>query len=300
MLKVKETKSVNEVEICGTLAELEVERLKSKSNKDYIRATGSVKVEQEINGEVVENLIPFRTFAMKLKADGTSNGIYANIDKWDSEFISLSAAPEPSMASRVSLSGATIEENDYVNKNGDLKTLFQISANFMKKAKFDDGDKAEFTVKGVVLGKINEEDADGNETGRLIVKIGIVQYCGKEDINGRIDVVNFYAINEEAVSFISQNWDEGSTVSFSGFVNITKKTIIQKIEAAFGESVEKSRTVSSYELVIKGGGYPEGEGISYDPDEVKLALEDRKTRLANLSNTNTKTEKPAAKKTLNW
>lgn len=279
MLDIKKVESLNRVTIMGTLNELNVEEKVSSEGKAYVQGSASIKVDQEIGGKAVENVIPVRMFAMRLKKDGGQNPIYDGIVKMREDFISAAAAETPSQVSKVVINGGQIKENMWLDKTtNQLRTSFQISSNFMKKAGADDEEKATFELSGVVGDIRDEQDKDGNDTGRLIVKFVVAGY------NGRADVIQLIAENPTAVNHIRNNWEKGDTVNLSGVVNMTYTTKTWMEEQGFGEPIKRTRTESKRELIITGGS-PSGldEELSYDSDAIKLALDERQTRIDALS-----------------
>lgn len=275
MLNIKETESKNEVEVIGILSELEVKTGTSKnSGKDYVNLTAKVRVDQEINGKMTENLIPIKMMAMKLKKDGNPNPAYKRIVDYGEQFVSAAAAEDISKASRVRISGCKIKENPYVRADGSLlEKNFTIDGSFINKARDTDVDKATFEVSGVVVQLINEVDKDGNDSGRLIVNLVVIGY------NGVANVIKMIA-EGAAKSHIEQNWSVGDTVKASGCINMCANVTIYYEEQGFGAPLEKKKTEFRQELVILGGSSGGlDEAYSYDADDVKVALNDRTARI---------------------
>lgn len=279
MLDIKKVQSTNTVTITGVLSELEIEEKTTADGRDYVQGKATVKVDQEISGKMVENEIPVRLFSMRKKKDGTDNSVYKGIVKMAEDFTSLAAAENPSSASKVSITSGQIQESNWLDKQtGAPRSGFQISSNFMRKANTDDEQTATFELSGVI-GNISEEiDKDGEETGRLLVKFIVIGYLG------RADVVTLIAENPVAVNHIRSNWEKGDTVSLTGVINMTYKVVHWEEEQGFGTPIKRSRTESRKELIITGGS-PCGldEELSYDSDSIKLALEDRTSRINVLS-----------------
>ena len=182
MLNIANTQSTNNVIIVGTLNELNIEEKVSGEGKEYISGVASIRVDQEVGGKKVENVIPVRMFSMKYKKDGSSNAIYESISKMKDNFISLSAAETPAQASKVLISGGQLQENMWLDKSTNQpKTSFQFSTNFMKAAKSEDEERATFELSGVI-GDIKDEMKNDEETGRLLIKFIVVGYQGKVDV----------------------------------------------------------------------------------------------------------------------
>lgn len=289
MLNIKEAQSNNIVQIVGVLSELDIEEKVTADKRGYIMGKATIKVEQEVDGEVVENEVPVRMFSMRLKKDGTKNAVYDSILKMKEDFTSLAAADNPSQASRVSITRGQLQENNWVDQStGQVRNSFQISSNFINKAKADEEQKATFELSGVIGSMKEETDKEGVETGNLLIKFIIIGY------GGRAEVVQLIAKSPAAVNHIQNHWNEGDTVKLTGIVNMTYKTVTWEEEQGFGEPIKRTKTISTRELIIKSGsqtGLDEEE--SYDSDSIKIALDERAGRIAELTN---KAKKPAPSK----
>lgn len=276
MLNIKANQSTNECEICGILNELSVKEGTTKDGREYISGVAKIRVDQEIDGEVVENIIPINMFSMKFKANGDANIFYERIKEYPSLFKAAIDVEDIAQASRVTTSGryTTISENAWVDKSTQQIRAcgFRINSNALNNAKPTEDDRAKFKVTGVVIKTRPELDRNDEETGRLKVNIGIVGYKGK------LDVVEMVATDSRR-SHIENNWNEGDTVTVAGLINMTYKVIEYEEELGFGEPIINTRTESRHELFITGGS---GEGlddaVSYDNDDVKVALAERKAR----------------------
>lgn len=279
--------SDNDVNVVGILSELDIKQGTSKNNKDYVIATAKVRVDQEVNGIMTESEIPVKFMSMKKKKDGTDNPMYDRIVNYGEQFTSLAAADNPNEASRVSIVGS-ISENSYTGQDGILREGWQVDGRFMNKAKKDEKEKATFSLTSVI-GRITDEEKNGEPTGRLNVKATIIGWAG------RADVINFVA-EQGAKAHIEQNWEVGETVIMTGRIIFCQKTETKLVEVGFGEPMEKTITVSKREVVITGGS-PSGleEQLSYDESEIKNALAERKARLdeaASMAKSSAKTQKP--------
>lgn len=288
MLDIKKTQSTNKVTIVGMLNELEIEEKITNDGRGYVSGKASIRVDQEIGGKKVENIIPIRMFSMKKKKDGTDNVIYERIAKLKDKMTSLAAAEEPSQASKVLITGATLQENMWADKTtGQVKKDFQISANFMKEAKDEDEDCGVFELTGVIGNMKDEYDKNGDETGRLKISFIVIGWQGKAD------VIELTVENPNAVDFIKNNWELEDTVSLTGIINMTYKTETWTEEQGFGEPIKRTRTISKRELIVTGGS-PSGldEAFSYDTNDIKAALEERKIREQEIENGGKTVKKP--------
>lgn len=263
--------SDNEVNICGILNELEVVEGLTKDGRKYVRSTAKIRVDQDISGQISESEIPVKFFSMEKKSDGNHNKLYDSVLAQKENFISVAAAEDENQASRVSITGR-LEENTYYAADGTEYNGFQITSTFLNKAKPKDKEKASFLVTGVIA-NMKPETKNDEETGRIIVQMVVVGYKGKANL------INFVAA-DSAAKFIESNWEVGDTVTASGKINLNFKTITYQEEQGFGEPIERERTVSNRELIITGGS-PAGleEAFSYDADDIKVALSNRKIAL---------------------
>lgn len=290
MLDIKTKQSDNSLYVSGILKELDVNNKKTTDGREYANVTATIRVDQEVDGTMTENEIPVRLFAFKKKKDGTDNKLYPIYLKYAEQFTSLSAAETPAQASRVTVYGdrVNLSENIYYNANTQklYEKSFQISASFLNTARETDEEGAHFELSGVI-GKTREEtDGDGNETGRLIIDFIIIGY------NGRADVIQLYA-SGNAKSFIEQNWNDGDTVKVTGDIVMSYKVETTLEEQGFGKPIERRKTTSRRELVITGGSQSGlEEELSYDANDIKVALNERNARKEEAM----KTTKPAASK----
>lgn len=270
--------SDNIVTITGVLNELEIVEGTSTSGKEYVRGTATVRVDQAIEGEVQENLIPVKLFSMKYKSDGTENQIYKKILGYRDQFTSIAAAEDEKDASRVTITGAKVEENAWYDAKANVvRSTYQISTNFINKAKDDDPEKATFELSGVV-GKMHPEVRNDEETGRIIVDFVVITWGPKAN---KIQLV----ASGSAADFISSHWQVDDTVKVTGRVNMTHKTDTWKEEQGFGEPIIRTRTVSKKELVITGGSPTGlGEDQAYDIDSIKQLVTKRNAEQAELAN----------------
>ena len=127
-----------------------------------------------------------------------------------------------------------------------------------------------------MVGKAGYEvDKDGVETDKYKITGMVPQYGGK------VDVVPFYAYNPGVIDAVSNYWQEGDTVKATGRLNFTSETKEVETQLGFGESTVETRTYSISELVITGGNPTPLDGeFAINYEDVKVALEDRKNRLA--------------------
>ena len=273
----KTNESQNEVIITGILNELDIVEGKSAEGQPYVRGTAYIRVDQEIEGEVKENIIPVKMFSMMYKK-GTKevSKLYTRILNYKNEFKSLAIVDSPSEASRVTVT-ASISENSFYNESTDsIITGFQVSSNFIKKAKDSDKEGAKFVFSGVVINTNSEVNSDGEETGRLFVKLGVIGYGGK------INIITLTATGSKK-EHIENNWETKDTVKVAGVLNMSKEVKVFRDDTGFGEPIEKTKPITCNELIITGGSASGLEDdYSYDATDIATLLEERKVYLETL------------------
>lgn len=272
---------MNEVKIEGILSEIDIKETSFVKNGKTLKAlTGQIKirVDQNINGEDVINEVPVSVFASELKNDGNPNPVYTSLKTVMETYVSI-AAGGIEKADRVRITRGQITSNTYYS-NDTLVSYPRITATFINRIKPEDcKPEASFEVEFMIGESGYETDAEGNETGRYKIKGIIPQYGGK------VDVVSFYAVKESVIDAVSQYWQNGDTVHVVGQLNFTSKTEIVLVPVDFGDPIQKKKTVTISDLIIIGGSATPLEGeFALDPDEVNVALAERKARLEESKN----------------
>lgn len=276
MLQQKE----NTVKIEGILSEIDIKTGSFKKDGVDTNSIGGVikiRVNQEINGEMVELEIPVHMFASQYTRNNTPNPAYESIARVMNEYVSI-AASDIDHADRVRITKGQLQMNEYYGQNGTLIAFPRVTASFISKIKKDECKPcATFSVVFMIGNKGFETDKDGVETDKYKITGMVPQYGGK------IDVMPFYAINKGVIDGVSNYWNEGDTVKAAGKLNFTSKTETRKVEVDFGEPQEETRTITVSELVITGGSSSPLEGeFALNTDDVTAALAERKARLAAL------------------
>lgn len=274
------TQKENTVKIEGILSEIDIKTGSFKKDGVDTNSIGGVikiRVNQEINGEMVELEIPVHMFASQYTRNNTPNPAYESIARVMNEYVSI-AASDIDHADRVRITKGQLQMNEYYGQNGTLIAFPRVTASFISKIKKDECKPcATFSVVFMIGNKGFETDKDGVETDKYKITGMVPQYGGK------IDVMPFYAINKGVIDGVSNYWNEGDTVKAAGKLNFTSKTETRKVEVDFGEPQEETRTITVSELVITGGSSSPLEGeFALNTDDVTAALAERKARLAAL------------------
>lgn len=284
MLNIKETQSTNIVNITGILKELQLEEKTTTDGKDIVVGKATIKVDQEISGKLRECEIPVELYANKLTKDGNLSKLYPIVVGYKEKLTSLAACPEdqPQLASKIVISGADLSENVWIDtQSNQPRSSYKIRSNFLNLyngSMEEFKPEARFEVSGVIL-KTMPETKNDEETGRLKVQVGIVNY------GGRLDIIDMIAESPNAVNHINANFNIGDTVKLAGRINISHKVITTEEQQGFGEPIIRKRTVSVREFVITSGSESGlSEEYSYDADDIKAALADRQARITASAN----------------
>lgn len=273
-------KDGNVVKIEGILSEIDLKYGTLNKNGTDIKTVGGsikVRVNTKINGADTELEIPVHMFATQYTNAGAINPAFESIERVMNEFVSI-AASDINSADRIRITRGQLGMNEYIGQNGNLVSFPRISASFVSKIKKDEcKPAADFTTVFVVGQKGYETDRDGVETDRYKV-IGMIPQYG-----GKVDVVPFFAVNPGVIDAVSNYWNEGDTVKATGKLNFTSKTETYEVKVDFGEASEATRTISISDLIITGGSSTPLEGdFAINCDDVKVALEERKARHAQM------------------
>lgn len=277
---LQQIKDGNIVKIEGILAEVDLEYKDFTKSNVTTKAIGGVikvRVDTVVNGAETTLEIPVHMFAAQLTNAGTPNPAYESISRIKEEYASI-AASDIDHADRIRITRGAIQMNEYYGQDGRLISFPRVTASFVSKIKREEcKPKAEFTVTFMVGKAGYEVDNEGVETNTYKITGMVPQYGGK------VDVVPFYAYNPGVIDAVSNYWQEGDTVKATGRLNFTSETREVETKVDFGEPTIETRTYSLSELVITGGSSTPLDGdFAINYDDVKIALEQRKTRLAEL------------------
>ena len=280
----------NRVKIEGILSEIDI-RPNSFVNKngekvDSIGGTIKVKVNQNINGEDLALEVPIHLFASKKTKKGTLNPAYSSIERVANEFVSIAAADSEKEADKIRITNGKITMNEYYNNNGLLVSFPRVTTSFINKVDGDIDTEATFSVEFTVVSKDYEIAPDGTQTDRYKIQGALPQYGGK------VDLITFYAINENVIDAVSNYWNVGDTVKASGKLKFNSETETYTTEVDFGEPIKNSRTITVSDLIITGGTQSPLEGeFAFDMEEIKTGLAERK---ANLDSQKERNSKPSS------
>jgi hypothetical protein len=268
----------NYVKVEGILSEVDLNYgsyQREGKTIDMIAGSIKVRVDQKIDGEIVQLEVPIHMFAGKYTNVGRLNPAYESIEKIMKNFTSIAAAGGEEGADLIRVNSGKIRMNEYYTPDGRFISFPRIHASFVTKVKRQEfKPEASFSMTFVVADKQFELDKEGVETGRYQVKGIVPQYGGK------VDIIDFIASSESVINAVDQYWEKGDTVRCVGRLNFssTNETITKEVD--FGEPQEIVRTISVSDLIITGGSSTPLEGdFAYDMDEINEAIAARKAAL---------------------
>jgi len=272
----------NRCRIEGILSEINLaykSYVKDGRNVDAIGGDIKVLVHQTINGEDQTLEIPVYMFSPKLTNAGKLNPAYESIEKVMTEFVSIASGAGEAGADKIRITSGNVRMNEYYNQQGQLVSFPRISTSFIAKATGEFRPEASWSLEFAVSSMDFVTDTDGVEVEpkKLRIKAIVPQYGGK------VDTMEFYAVNPKVIDAITTYWENGKTYSAKGRLNFTSTTreIIEEMD--FGEPEVRVQTVSVSELIVtKGTQSPMEDDMAFSPAELSQALKEHKAYLETL------------------
>lgn len=264
----------NKVNVVGKLLDAAVFDGTLQDGRKYLRANMTIRVNQTYGGQEEISEVPVSMFAAQFTNANKPNPGYKQIQ--DLQNMRTAQAVGFDNADTVRISGGNLRENNFVSKSGQLINSWQINSSFINLGSMNDA--ATFIIDIFIMDKHPELDREGDETGRLIIKGGIVQY------GGRLDVLEFIVEQPDTVDYIDRNWEVNDTVTVKGRIRVTSKEIKSTSgSSSWGEDVPEATTRSVRELIItKGDDEGKEEDFAYDPVDIKKAFNVRKANIEQL------------------
>jgi hypothetical protein len=271
-MKSIQTQATNKINLAGTLMDVTFGDGKLSDGRPYQRATVTVRVTQTYGGKTETSDIQRSMFATEFTSTGKPNPAWKSIN--DLKLMKTAQNVGVDNASHVRCTGDSLQENNFVSRTGQLINGWQIRGSFINEARV--ADVASFVTDIYIMSKEPELDREGEETGRLVIKGGIVQYGGK------LDVVNFIVEAPDTVEYISRNWEVNGTVTVKGRIRVLSQE--EEVQSSgWGEDVPDTTTRFVRELIITTGDDEcKEEDFAYDPAEIRKAFNDRKAAIEQL------------------
>lgn len=275
MSKALTTPALNKVNIIGKLLETTFASGKLSDGRDYERATMLIRVTQNVAGHVETSEIPVSLFAAKYKKDGNSiNPGYDNLQ----QLKKAKTAQNDGIgaADTVTVRGANLRENNFVSRtSGSLISGWQINTSFVSNGSGGKDDIASFDLEIFVMDMHDEVDREGDPTGRMIIKGGLVQY------NGTLDVLDFVVEEAEGVDYFSRTYSVNDTIHVKGRVRVTSQEVQAPVTSGgWGEEIPDTTTRTMRELVITNAtGDAYDEDFAYNETDIRKAFQVRKANI---------------------
>lgn len=270
MSKDINVQGLNKVNVIGKLVDVTFRSGKLSDGRDYESATMTIRVKQTYGGREETSEIPVSMFCAKYTKTGSLNQGWTQFQDLKNYKTVQNVGPEE--ATTVRVSGANIRENNFASRNGQLINSWQINTSFIG-ATSNVNETASFSLDIFIMDMKDEEDREGDTTGRLEIKGALVQY------GATLDILNFVVEDPGAVDFIRRNWNVNDTVTVKGRIRVT--TMEEKpVAASWGEDVPETSVRTIRELVITTGD-DEGkeEDFAYDQADIRKLFNARKARL---------------------
>lgn len=272
-MAIELTPKNNEVTIVGKLLSATFSSGTRSNGQPYERGTFVVRVNQEYSGkqEISEITVPI--FASQFTRTGAPSKTYTSLQ----EAKTLNAAQDvgEDQADIVRISGANLEENYFMGRNGFVDD-WRIRGAFIRPARSANREYAVFDMDAYILNMGDEFDRENEPTGRLQLKVGVIQF------GGRLDVLDLYVEDPEYVSIISRSWNIDDTVHVSGVIRETS-TVEEEQQnnySTFGQTAPRTRSVFRRELIVTGGSEePFDESMAFDQASIKKAFNVRKANI---------------------
>lgn len=291
MSKEITTQALNKVNITGKLLNTTFHSGTLSDGRAYESATMTIRVTQTYNGREETSEIPVSMFAAKYTLANKSNPSYEQVMNLHNAKTAQNVGIDA--ADCVRITNASIRENNFVSRNGQLINGWQINTSFINSG--NNNDVASFVVEIFIMDMHPEEDRNGEMTGRLIIKGGVVQY------GGNLDVLEFIVENPDAVNYIERNWNINDTINVKGRIRVTVSE--ESVAASsWGEDIPEVSTRTARELIITtGDDQGKDEEFAYDATDIKKAFNARKAKIEQMqiNAKNNADKKPEAAKTAN-
>ena len=264
----------NKVTVVGKLLDVVTGEGQLSYGRHYERATLTIRTTQTYGGREETSEIPVSLFATQYTSTGKQNPAWTSMQA----IKTLKTAQNVGIddADTVRVSSGNLQENNFVSRNGQLINGWQIRSSFISGSKV--ADVASFICDIFIMDMHDEVDRNGEPTGRLVVKGGLVQYGGK------LDVIEFIVEDPNAVDFISRNWEINQTVTVKGRIRVTStEEKSSGNDASWGEDIPETTTRFVRELIItKGDDEGKEEEFAYNPADIKNAFNVRKANIEQL------------------
>ena len=265
-----------------------VEGIVSEKDLKIVTEEGKTRIEGNVTIKTSDkNFIRFNVRVNEKTNAGAENRTYTGIETVMNEYRSIAEVGEEE-ADKVRVSG---DLNIFTGQNG---TSVNYRGNFFNRLKNPDEyePRAEFSVETFISSIVPEVNADGEETGRVVVNGWVPTYSGIEPIK--------LVAEGDVAAAVDGTFEPGQTVEFYGEVVNSRVEKVTEIPVAIGKPRRKVETSFKNELVITGASEAYEEGVSvekpYEAGVIKAAIQERQNRLEEAKAKAQNANKPSAAK----
>ena len=271
-MKSIQVQATNKINLAGKLLDVTLGNGSLSDGRPYQRATVTIRVTQTYGGKEETSDVQVGMFATEFTSTGKPNPAWKSINEL--KLMKTAQNVGIDAASHVRLTGTSLQENNFISRSGQLINGWQLRGSFINEAKV--ADVASFVTDIFIMDMHEETDREGDTTGRLKIKGGIVQYGGK------LDVIEFIVESPDTVEYISRNWEVNGTVTVKGRIRVLSQE--EEVQSSgWGEDVPDTTTRFIRELIITTGDDEcKEEDFAYDPVEIKKAFNERKAAIEQL------------------
>lgn len=282
--EVKKFQSENQVEVTGLLEKLEITETKKDGSplvtKDGIpmkTARARIKVAE---GEVHQ--VEFMAMKhYKSKPDEETNQ-WKSFNTYEKDYVSIESTLNTAGNNfgenpTVVTARAGLELNIYKDKSGQVKETNRLRGFFMNRETDAKPEEygATFTITAAVVSDPRPEVKKDEETGRLLVDVGVIDYQNKLQpftfVVGNLEDEDGSVVDN--VGFIEENVERGQTMTFNGrVINRYKVTEVPRAGDGFGKKTVDTVRDRVNEILVEGGMAPESYE-DYDDAEDSLDRE---------------------------
>ena len=271
-MKTLKDQATNKVNIVGKLMDTVFRTGKLIGDgRDYESVNMTIRVTQTYGGREETSEIPVSMFATRYTTKGASNPGFEQLQAIKNMKTIQNYGYEE--ADTIRINSASVRENNFITRSGQLINGWQLNTSFAGPGNMKD--VATFSNDIFIMDMHPEEDREGDSTGRLIIKGGLVQY------GENLDVLEYIVEQPEAVEYIERNWNVNDTVNVQGRIRVT--SVEEKksgSNSSWGEDIPEMTTRTIRELIItKGDDEGREEEFAYDPDEIKKGFNARQARI---------------------
>ena len=288
--------AINEFRVVGTLSEIDLKYGSYTKNgvpTEYIGGNIKILVHQNVNGKTEDMEVPINMFSNKYKNDGNPSPAYEAIERVMKEYVSIAACGSEAQADKVIVTGSKntrIQMNDFIGRDGNVVSDPRLTASFVSKVTGDFNPEASFELECMFNSMHRVTDSEGVELdpAKLELQVVVPLYGGK------VQVMKLYATSPNAINYIESNWESGKTYRVNGRLNFTAHTVETITEAAFGDPIKKSHTISAKEFIVTSGSEPYDSELEFNLGEIQTAIAQRKADIETKKNQAKAAPAPAA------